>query len=428
MARNVRAGLVLMTGALAAFGVAAANALVLAAAAFPLVLLAASFVLRPRVEGARLTVAPNRAVLGEPLQVYVEATARGHGPLGLHVALPESFRLADGRNAIHAWVEGETPLYWRFGAAGDRRGAHAIGPLVAEATHPALLGPPAVTQVADAVEVRVDLRQARFGSTGVRTLARLRTGEEDRVRTGTATSDFRDIRQYQRGDPVRNVNWKATARRGEASHTMQLLVNEFEHEARKQVWIFLDARSAGDLGTNLHNGFEARLAAATALARHHLARGYPVGFTVFHHSAEGLPYADQSGRQRLRLQQALEELLAEAGPGRPFPDAVDAVRGQLRSANTQAFVVTTGLGAPDDVTDGLRRLRNTLAHRRGLPPLAIVDVDSAGYYPDPAGDHLAPTLRLLGDAPLEAWRRLGVPLLRWDAARQPVQSILEGLP
>ncbi|MEA3191529.1 MAG: hypothetical protein QOD77_2111 [Thermoplasmata archaeon] len=427
MARNVRAGLVLMTGALAAFGVASANGLVLAAAAFPLMLLAASFVLRPRVESARLVVAPNRAVLGEPMQVYVEATARGHGPLGLHVALPESFRLLEGQNAVHAWVDGDTPLVWQFQAAGDRRGAHLVGPLMAEATHPALLGPPTVTRLADPVEVRVDLRQARLGNAAVRTRAKLRTGEEDRVRTGTATSDFRDIRRYQRGDPMKAINWKATARRGEVGHTMQLLVNEYEHEARKQAWIFLDARSAGDLGTNLHNGFEARVAAATALAQHHLERGHPVGFTVFHHRAEGLPYADQSGRQRLRLRQALEELVPEPLPGRPLPEAVDAVRGQLRSANTQAFVVTTSLGAPDDVSDGLRRLRNTLARGRGPPPLTVLDVDPAGYYPDPAGDHIAPTLRLLGEAPLESWRRLGVPVLRWDAGRFPIQSVLEGL-
>ena len=35
----------------------------------------------------------------------------------------------------------------------------------------------------------------------------------DIAKIGVATTDFREIRSYVHGDPVKNINWKATARK-----------------------------------------------------------------------------------------------------------------------------------------------------------------------------------------------------------------------
>src|SRR5437667_141815 len=43
--------------------------------------------------------------------------------------------------------------------------------------------------------------------------ARAMFPESDLARTGTPTTEFRELRDYVRGDPPRSINWKATARR-----------------------------------------------------------------------------------------------------------------------------------------------------------------------------------------------------------------------
>ena len=48
--------------------------------------------------------------------------------------------------------------------------------------------------------------------------------------------EFRDIREYHAGDPIRRINWKATARKNE------VMVNEFESERTGDTVILLDVR------------------------------------------------------------------------------------------------------------------------------------------------------------------------------------------
>ena len=47
--------------------------------------------------------------------------------------------------------------------------------------------------------------------------------------------EFESLRDYQRGDEVRNIAWPATARRG------KLITREFTTERSQKVWIVLDA-------------------------------------------------------------------------------------------------------------------------------------------------------------------------------------------
>lgn len=69
-------------------------------------------------------------------------------------------------------------------------------------------------------------------------------------------SEFHGIREYRRGDPLRHVHWRTTARRG------QLVVREFEHEAPGGVTLLVDARrDCGD-----EQAFENLVRAAASVA------------------------------------------------------------------------------------------------------------------------------------------------------------------
>lgn len=59
--------------------------------------------------------------------------------------------------------------------------------------------------------------------------------QKRRLRMRGLGREFESLREYQRGDEVRNIAWSATARRG------KLITREFTTERSQQVWIVLDA-------------------------------------------------------------------------------------------------------------------------------------------------------------------------------------------
>jgi len=59
--------------------------------------------------------------------------------------------------------------------------------------------------------------------------------QKRRLRLRGLGREFESLREYQRGDEVRNIAWPATARRG------KLITREFTTERSQQVWVVLDA-------------------------------------------------------------------------------------------------------------------------------------------------------------------------------------------
>jgi uncharacterized protein (DUF58 family) len=158
-----------------------------------------------------------------------------------------------------------------FTAHPGRWGSHAIGPLVVRArdglgvtTWDGRLGP--------RLHLRVFPREQRLRElvAPVRTRPFLGTHV---ARARGAGIEFADIRPFRAGDRVRQINWRATARRGapqvnerhpEHSSDVVLLLDTFE-EARDQAGGTLDSA----------------VRAAAALARAHLARRDRVGLVDF---------------------------------------------------------------------------------------------------------------------------------------------------
>jgi uncharacterized protein (DUF58 family) len=85
--------------------------------------------------------------------------------------------------------------------------------------------------------------------------------------------EFADLRVFVPGDRMRNVNWRASARRGE------LWVNQQHPERNADVILFLDtfAEASGDSGSTL----DLALRAAASLATRYLGEKDRVGFVTF---------------------------------------------------------------------------------------------------------------------------------------------------
>jgi len=135
--------------------------------------------------------------------------------------------------------------------------------------------------------------------------------------------EFESLREYQRGDEVRNIAWPATARRG------KLITREFTTERSQQVWIVLDAgrlsRTAFDL-KRMAQGADHDLLAVTQLDQ---ATGAAVAL------AQAVMQAGDKAGLLVYGQRVQQQLLPAAGTGhlRQFVDALSQARAEAGEAN-----------------------------------------------------------------------------------------------
>lgn len=89
-------------------------------------------------------------------------------------------------------------------------------------------------------------------------------------RSGDST-EFSEIREYQTGDSLKRLAWKASARRG------KLLVRKYEVEERELVWFVLDASVELWAGRAGYAPLDLMIDGVAQLARQHLRAGHEVG-------------------------------------------------------------------------------------------------------------------------------------------------------
>ena len=96
------------------------------------------------------------------------------------------------------------------------------------------------------------------------------------ARKGGPGVEFFDVREYQQGDPLRWINWRASAR-----HHQALFINQFEQERVADVGIILDTRRRSEVRMDEASLFEYGVNAAAALADSFLSDGNRVGLLLY---------------------------------------------------------------------------------------------------------------------------------------------------
>ena len=156
-----------------------------------------------------------------------------------------------------------------------RRGVFTIGPLRVELSDPFGLALGEIA-IGSTDQLLVTPRLSALPDTGLAILAS--DGQSMLVRRAIGGEDDLSTREHRRGDALRRVHWRATARHGE------LMVRQEEPRSHADARIILDTRRTGYLDTIPLRGpddaesesFELALSLAASLALH-LARG---GFEV----------------------------------------------------------------------------------------------------------------------------------------------------
>jgi len=159
-------------------------------------------------------------------------------------------------------------------------------------------------------------------------------GFKSYVRRGSGT-DFKQLREYRRGDPVRHVDWKATLRLDKP------IVREFE-DARDQCVLFLldcGRRMRADEGSASLDGghFDQALNALMLLSYVALKEGDEVGALTFG-TAEGQQrhFAPRKGSATLN---ALMARLYDIEPGTAHSDYQLAAQALMRVHRKRALII-----------------------------------------------------------------------------------------
>jgi uncharacterized protein (DUF58 family) len=148
------------------------------------------------------------------------------------------------------------------------------------------------------------------------------------------------VRDYQTGDPLRSIDWRATARVG------ALLVRRFEPTVSRRVALFVDFRvPTGRRRSTDTSQLEFTIAVAASMLWELAERRVPIGLFASG-AVEGAPLAFASSAAPGQLPILLEALArCPATSTRPFPSVLGAERGRLHPG-TSVIVVAGDYPAP----------------------------------------------------------------------------------
>lgn len=370
---------------------------------------------------------PPKLQLGREFELVRTVTVQeGFGRIRLYQKLPAEFELISGNNLRVIWKQ-KKPIRVKMicRLRCGKRGNYVIPPLEWTSRHPLFLlennGNEGKSHKVSVWPHLLKHRQVRQ----LKDLALSPFPLADVSRIGVAGTDFREIRSYVSGDPVKTINWRATAHRANPG-SIWPLVNEYEKEGRKSVLIFLDASEAVEIGSNLENVLEYSVEAASNLLYYFIDKGYRVGVAVC--GEYGKNFYPESGRQQLtRIIPQLVHLKAGGGAIRLL-NSIDAYRHYILSHKPLSLVVSTLDGKSDETLDKFfDKLRSFYSHRR-KPPIVLVNVIGRDLIPltDEYESNLSAIMQLQSKPILHSLRRTGVTIMEWNPAKQSFHAVLAG--
>jgi len=275
------------------------------ALAFPFALYwLAGLVLRPdapRIQASR-RLSIGRAVQGTPVTVRLALVNPGEQPALIEVEdqVPTGAEVVEGLPRQVMTLAPGAGAELIYGVR-PRHGVYPFDAVRVTAREPLGLSARAVTLSAPAeltvlpLAVRLPRLPVRPRHTGV--YAGLIP-----TRQGGSGLAFFGVREYQPGDALRRINWRASARHADAT---ALFSNDFQQERSTEIGLILDARQRSLAVTGADEFFEHAVTAVASLAQGFLHDGNRVGLLLYGRPLADWTFPGYGQGQRERLWQAL---------------------------------------------------------------------------------------------------------------------------
>jgi len=360
------------------------------------------------------------------LDVSVKVTAdKGVGLISIADFLPEHFDLSEGNNFRVFWKGSEQlSEELRYSAKCTMRGIYKIGPCSCECRH--VLGFKQTEIYVDKETLELVVRHKPLNIKRLRDpklFSRIPLPLGSMSKLGMMTNDFKEIREYVSGDSYRHVNWKATARSSSPMRDV-LLVNEFEKEGKRVVWIFLDSSSKMATGTKIENSFEYALQAVLSFSQFYLARNCHVGLCVYNGPEKTL-IPDLGRRQEYKIYRSTLGLEV-SNMKVPLKRAVAKCRGHLIGGNPFSIVISNVRRENlRELLDGTKELSKYSRSIGRAPQILILHLDGYSIAAEGFNEEAGATmLNLANQSSIRALRHAGLYVASWNPKRQSLASLM----
>jgi uncharacterized protein (DUF58 family) len=345
------------------------------------------------------TVSPQLVAAGQSARVQLTLTNEARTPTGVllledhlpYVLGPRPRFVLEGIG--HGWRR-----HVSYAVRSDVRGHFDVGPMTVRVTDPfglIELGRAFHTTASLTVTPRtVPLPTIPLGGAW--------TGSGDNRPRSFATGSAEDVtvREYRRGDDLRRVHWRSSARVGE------LMVRREEQPWQSRATVFLDNRLVAHRGQGIASSLEAAVSAAASVAVHLAQRGYAVRLVTAAGEEPGTAWHERSAAVNTApLLEALAVVQMDHSPRLDTSWLAEAGQGGL-------LVAVLG-----HVSDGDAPFLKRLQHHAGTTAAIALDVDRwAPHLPPSATGSTASALAAQGwravtltpqDHLEVVWRELG---------------------
>ena len=245
---------------------------------------------RLRITATRDGLFP-RAQQGDRLEVTIKVVAeRSLSSFQLEERVPEG--LGTPLRVPVSKVRPGQEFFYSYSLQCTRRGVYPIGPLVAITSDPIGVAQ-RETVLAEPFELIVHPRVTRVSD---RPLTRLYEDPPIRPpvsRPWPSGMEFYGMREFRRGDDLRRIVWRASARTG------TLMVREAEQGITDHLTLVLDTdRGSHSRDGEISNSFEQAVEACASLGVRHLTEGYEVRIEA---NAGALTRAMRGGQNTTRM-------------------------------------------------------------------------------------------------------------------------------
>ncbi|RKY35143.1 MAG: hypothetical protein DRP73_04905, partial [Candidatus Omnitrophota bacterium] len=150
-------------------------------------------------------------------------------------------------------------------------------------------------------------------------------------RPGTG-GDFFDIREYQPGDSLKHIHWRATARAG------KLMVKQLEKYTLSNLSIILDNSKELILGLGEESNFEYAIKTAATIANRALSTRYHVKFIYYDHLSNQIKSLKAYG-----IMTPILDILARIEPSEniSIEKLIDKAEGEIDKESVAVFLLLT---------------------------------------------------------------------------------------
>lgn len=328
-----------------------------------------------------------KAFAGDYLYIEVRIKNKSLNPipiLEVYDAYPEVFDLVLGENFVTTQLASKQATSFSYIVQIPVRGRFLIGPTkVILHDRQGFFSSEAV--LAELSEILVypsyeDIKKLEMMG-DKRKLGNLFGAHKTKVKGGG--TDFFGIRQFNPGDPLKNVHWPSVAKSGGE----KLMVREFESEQNIRVMILLDTSSSMGAGLPRNTKLEFSIRSAVMMAYLALEKKDSVGLTTFDEEVD--VYMEPSGNQNF-MYRFLEELanIKPKGQGK-LQKAVEYLIPRLGKA-TYMIILSDLEGSNEEVIEAVKMLR---AHKH-----RVFIISPFGPWFETRMSELSATDRLIGEA------------------------------